>query len=466
MPRLELRLCVCLCLGLATAHADEGTLYRASAPVEFAPGPAFQRLPLPASIYAHSLQADLRDLRLLDGQGRRVPYAILAARTVDAEEHETRRAARLYPLPAAPAGDGAWRMPLEVGIDGQKVTVRQLAAAGEAPRQSAGWLFDLGESRPADPAPHALRLAWRGPSDFSVGYRIETSPDLRAWQAGGSGQLIALSHAGEAISQPLVVLPAEAGRFVRLFWNAPGDAPRLTGAESLYRQSLPGRVDDLTELSLTDSATPPVGAKPSGRTDAAVEQALYFDLGGDLPLARLELRLDTDNLVVPARIEARASRETGWRPVATTVFYRLRRGAESIEAPPLEVATQARWLRLVVDPRAAPLEPGRARLIAQARLPSLVFVAQGPAPYSLLAGSATAAAGALPLATLVPDLEKERPRFGTARLGAWQVNLQAAQLAEAEKSAALRRQVLLWGILVLGVAMLGYMVWRQVRSGR
>jgi hypothetical protein len=464
MKRPDALLCLLLCL--ASARAEDGVALRYRADIDFAPGPAFARLPLPASTYARSRQADLGDLRILDARGQRVPFARLAPRPAAAESLESRQAARLYPLPAAPAGDGTWRMPLEVRIDGERVTLRRLAPERAAPGVSAGWLFDLGEAPREGAAPHALRLAWHGRDEFNAGYRLETSPDLRAWHAAGAGQILALTGAEGSLSQPLVALPANAHRFARLFWNDPAEAPKLSGADSLRRHVPATRDDDLAPLELPGSPTAPafVGKSEPGNADAA--QALYFDLGGDLPVTRLELRLDAETRIVPARIEARATQDTAWRPVTSTVFYRLRRGTESLQSPPVDVATQARWLRLLVDPRAAPLDAARARLVVQARLPSLVFAAQGTAPYSLYIGADKAADGALPLATLVPDLERERPRFGTARLGAWRENPQAARQADAEARATTQRRLLLWSVLVIGVAALGYMVWRQARAGQ
>ena len=116
------------------------------------------------------------------------------------------------------------------------------------------------------------------------------------------------------------------------------------------------------------------------------------------------------------------------------------------------------------DERAAPLPAATTRLVVQARLASVVYAAQGPSPHALLAGGAKVAAGALPVATLVPALDEERPRFGRATLGAWQAVPEAVQKAEAEQRQAALRPWLLWAVLLGGVALLALLVWRLVRS--
>jgi hypothetical protein len=82
----------------------------------------------------------------------------------------------------------------------------------------------------------------------------------------------------------------------------------------------------------------------------------------------------------------------------------------------LTVDRSVRFVRVVPDPRAAALDGAGTQLVVQAQLERLVFAAQGEPPYALLAGAAQAPAGALPVATLVPDLANERAlRPGAAR---------------------------------------------------
>ena len=123
-----------------------------------------------------------------------------------------------------------------------------------------------------------------------------------------------------------------------------------------------------------------------------------------------------------------------------------------------------RYLRLVPDERAAPLAGAEARLVVHAALATLVFAAQGEPPFRLLAGSPDVPAGALPVSTVVPQLESERPRFGHAELGAFVADEAAARAVEAESRQARLRPWLLWAVLLIGVAGLGALVWRLARS--
>ncbi|CAN5237243.1 hypothetical protein BH11PSE9_BH11PSE9_13050 [soil metagenome] len=125
----------------------------------------------------------------------------------------------------------------------------------------------------------------------------------------------------------------------------------------------------------------------------------------------------------------------------------------------------ARYLRVIPDERAAMLDPAATKLLVRAALASIVFAAQGQPPFALLAGSANAAPGALPVGTLVPSLDDERARFGQASLGEWAEVKGAADQARAQERQAALRPWLLWAVLLAGVAALGFMVWKLARGG-
>lgn len=473
----------------ASAGADEVS-YRFSAPIIVERGAPFVQLPLPASAYGRTEHADLRDLRIVDVAGERVPFALLPPRAARVESTEQRDDVRLYPLPARPPAGQAWPAPLEVVVQEGRISVRQ--AAGQpapAPKNPSGWLFDLGDpaERKSDaPAPQTLRLRWSGPAEFGAAYQLETSADLRQWRAAGSGQVLALASPGGALTQPDVALPADGGRFVRLAWAEPGAAPALTGAAAVTLRHAAKPIDGPDELVVSASPEPAPADTTSaqGASAEVARRALHFDLGGALPLQRIDLRfgaaagpaatsaaLAPDGagggtaLIAPVRVQARTRVTDAWRDVGGHVFYRFDRGAGSIASPAFDVQTTARYVRIVPDARAAALDPQHTRLVVQAALASVVFAAQGRTPFTLLAGAADAPAGALPIATLVPMLDAERARFGRAALGAWRESEDVVRKLQSQQRLAALRPWLLWAVLLAGVAGLGFMVWRLSRQG-
>ena len=451
-----------LAVACASVRADDERPARFRAPVDIRQPAPFVQLAVPASAYARSESPGLDDLRIVDARGARVPFAFLPPRA-EARRDERRRSATLYPLPARPAADGSWPVPVDITLDGNRVHVRRANTAQPraADARSGGWVADLGVRLPDEPVPSWLRLHWSGPAEFSAGYRLETSDDLRAWRAAGGGQVLALASAAGPLTQPDVALPPAPARFVRILWTDPARAPQLDGAEAVVDARRRVAIDAPTELvaaAQVVSAEAREGGSPAG--------ALAFDLGGSLPLVSIELRFARGTQVAPVRLQARDRADEPWRELGAAVFYRIERDGGVVAAPPLEVATRARWVRAVPDPRAGVLDAAATSLVVRAQLARIVFPMQGQAPYALLAGVAHASPAALPATTLVAGLETERPRFGVATIGAWSEDEAALRRAQADRRAAQWRSSLLWAVLLVGVAALAFMVWRLARAPR
>ena len=208
-----------------------------------------------------------------------------------------------------------------------------------------------------------------------------------ALDAGG-GQVMALQSSSGALTQPVVVLPDSPGRFVRLVWAEPQSAPLLNGASVLVAERHLVALDSARELSFAASAEP-AGRNPP---DPAARRALHFDLGGNLPLVDVDLVFGAGTHVAPVRLQGRARVDEPWRDLGAGVFYRLERGSDVASSPAIALPVSARYLRLIADERAAPLDGVDAKLVVHAALASLVFAAQGETPFRLLAGSPDAPA--------------------------------------------------------------------------
>ncbi len=446
----------------ATADAAEPA-FRHQAPIAVMQPASFVQLPLPPSVYERSAQAELRDLRVVDATGARVPFALLQPRVAQTVQVDQLRDAAVYPLPPRPADGRAWAAPVEISVQGSRVDVKlRSGQTAVSPTNAPGWLIDTGERMPGSPMPRALRLAWPAGADFSAAFEFESSDNLSQWRAGGSGQLMALNSATGPLTQPTLDLPPTTGRFVRLVWADAAAAPLLNGAKVVAAQPQSVVFDPPTELIFAASREPSSRAVPGAASpprDELADRALHFDLGGNLPLIAIDLQLAPGPRVAPVRVQSRSRLDQPWQQLVDAVVYRLERDGSVSHSPAIAVQASARYLRVVPDERSAALDPGATRLVVRATLASLVFASQGQQPFTLLAGSADAPAGALPIGTLVPALDNERPRFGRASLSEWREVAAVAQHEQRQQREAALRPWLLWAVLLAGVGALGFMVW-------
>jgi len=98
----------------------------------------------------------------------------------------------------------------------------------------------------------------------------------------------------------------------------------------------------------------------------------------------------------------------------------------------------------------------------------LTFVAQCPPPYTLAYGSASVGAPSEPVSALLGDMEGERRAalVKTVELGSLVTLGGAARLSPPPPPLPIRQWVL-WAVLLLGVAVLAWMVrssYRQLRT--
>ena len=440
------------------ARADDaGATFRWRAPIEVLRAAPFMHLDLPASAYAHSLQPDLRDLRIVDALGERVPFALRMPRTPQVTA-DLERAAVLYPLPARPAPGGEWPSPIEITVAGDQISVRRLDGVTPGPAGSPGWLIDLGEHASRSP-PHTLRLAWSGPPDFTASFDFETSDDLRTWRRHGRGSVMALASASGSLTQPSLPLPGSAGRFLRLVWTDAGAPPQLRGATAI--STAPG--DEMPVIAGEDPpdefVLSPAPADPN-MLDESSRRALIFDLGGALPVRQLDLRFTAGTVVAPVRLEARARASEPWGALGEQVFYRIEQGADIRTSPPLALQTTLGQVRVVPDPRTPALDPANTKLVVHARLATAVFALRGEPPFTLYAGSSTASPGALPEVALIPEGEEDRVMFGAATLGPW------IEVDDTTRRWSILRPWILWAVLLAGVGGLAWMVRRLIRGSR
>ncbi len=463
-------LAIATLLPCAAAHAADPAPLRFSAAIEVRTPAPFVQIDLPPEAYARVERPDLGDLRVVDGRGERVPFAILAPRSLLRASEQLREAV-LYPLPARPSAAGVWPSPVDVVVEGDRISVSRRGgptaakSTGAAPGESGGWLIDTGEPRRDEAPARSLRLRWSGPAEFAAPYAIETSADLREWRGAGAGQLMSLQSPTGALAQALVPLPDRPARFVRLVWAEAGSAPVVTGASVVIPESHLVATDASREIAVAASPEP-ASRGAANAADADMRRAVHFDLGAALPIVDVDLRFKAGTHVAPVRLQGRARVDEPWRELGGGVFYRIERGATVGESPAIAVQTTLRFLRVIADERAAAMVADEIRLVVHAPLASLIFASQGQPPYRLLAGSRDAAAGALPASTLVPSLDDERPRFGRAELGAFSVIEAAALEVERADRSAKMRPWLLWSVLLAGVAVLAALVWRLAKTGR
>jgi hypothetical protein len=393
------------------------------------------RVTLPLAIYQGTVRDDLGDLAVFNARGEVVPFFIrpLPAETRPAHPPEF---LPLFPLLGTTPATAA-EMRVSVNSPQVALTLSSAgAAAGTVPHQ---YLLD---ARALEESVAALQLVWeRAPADFSGRLRIESSDDLDSWRVVVIAAPVAsLQAGGQEFLQARVELPPTRAKFWRLSWVGGVPSVPITKVLAEFSQAH----EDPGWTSETVNA----------RQDA--HRDYVFDLGGHVPVERVDLRLAEANSVVAADLYSRKDPRDTWNFVTRARFYRIHapRGDDQNEPIAVPLNRDRYWLARLPNPPSA----GDLALIAAWRPSELVFLAQGDPPFLVAYGSSSSTAARTDLTPFIADIT-----VPPATLAAGEKLGGAARLAAAKPPFPWRRWIL-WLVLLGALAALGYMAARLLEE--
>ncbi|RQO63760.1 DUF3999 domain-containing protein [Variovorax sp. KBW07] len=473
-----------------------------SAPIVLQGAGPYHRLTLPLAIYGSAAYGDLRDLRVRNAAGHAVPYAWLRN-----EAATPRTASQDVPIFALPGSEGGTAsadtsLAFTVRPDGS-LALDSKAAAGQ--RQASGaaqWFIDLSQVK-GSLLQARFRIAPEAQGLFA--FRLEASDDLRQWRpVSGEEQLVRLAHGGQTIERLAVDLGNLRTRFLRLRWSDPAQGARLTGVG----------IDSVQEVEPVAPLEWSGPLKPERCTTDYCDyllphglpvQSLRIDLADVNTLAQVGISGLSDPVLAAAAAAATSAqpvprnplyalRHPQRRPVplpdrpdesplVDAVVYRLAQAGGEARSPVLALdgAVYTR-LRLRTTGPVSVLGATPPAISVGAVPRTLVFLAQGGAPFSLAWKAAPDAAGTvegavpgapLALSTLIPGYAADKPVVADGA----SVTLPTAAVT-AVVAAAVQppipavdgrdpsRKWWLWGALGVGLLLLAGMAWSLFASLR
>ncbi len=424
------------------------------------PGP-FHQLALPLAVYQGVQRHDLGDLRVFNGQGEVLPHTLLRIEPATVSQ-VAETAVPLFPIVGSKESRGD-DISVEVrrNGDGTLVAVRQQQASGKGASIVRGAILDA--SRLQQGSVHSLRLEVGASAVPFHSFTLETSDDLQQWRLlKGDAQLVRLEHAGQRIEKNSVEWEADTGKYLRILWAQPEQAPAIVEAKLSSTQTSTGR----TTMLWSDPMVPV-------RTE---KDAYEYALPGRMPLEHVRIGLPQANTLVPISIQQyvedasrRHHRHAGWQTFSHEVVFRLQspQGGE-IRSPDIALNRPALdRLRLVVDGRSGGLGSNGAPTLQIGFAPlTLVFLPRGDGPFILAWGASPIPDAALPAGTLIPGYGSGKWSASSASLQPVTIkgSAQSAAAASKEDGSPAMPKGVLWSVLIAGVLVLAGMAWMLVRQ--
>jgi hypothetical protein len=460
--------------GLALAPAGEREGDESFAPSDFAWGRAveaqtrdpLQTLLLDVAVYRGAVAPDLADLRVFNSAGEVVPHAIRPL--VDPSEDQGALVeVPLFRLPrssalAIEAADSstvrARDIAIEVAADGAIVRVASDSqAADQGATLPSAYLIDLSPQKRDGLAVAGLDLALSPePAEFAAALRVEASDDLVHFTPlAARASLARLDQSGHRIEQSRIELPSASHRYLLLAAGQPLPVELLSVRARLAPVIAP---PPRTRERITGVLTP---------NERRVE--FLFDLGGPIPVDRVQVELPVPNTVIEADLYSAPQESGPWLHHFSGVLYSLDRAEGALRNAEVAVPPiRRRYFKLAVAEKGGGLGGGVPSLEVAWMPEQLLFVARGAGPFALGYGRAQAPrarfdAAALIQSALPPDADPHRdiPRE-TARLGPVEAVGDPSVLQPHVRPPE-PRTIALWCVLVASVAFVLVLSMRLLR---
>lgn len=417
---------------------------------------ALYRLIVPGPVYEAVTRTDLGDMRVFNAAGEAVPYAFLPRETATTEKQPLVKLT-LFTL----RGDE------ERGVESAEVSLVRRNGAVEfrmstrggarAKTTVVGYVVDAGTLTDGNHkrAIRALEFDLAPDGDYVGRIRVEASDDFTAWRTlAADAPLVRLDAAGARIVRDRVEFAPATEKYLRISWPKGVRPPVIASL-----RAEPGEA--IVAAERTWKSVP-------GTTTQADEYA--FDLGGHFPADRLRVELPQTNTVVAVRFLVRDSTSAEWRPVTSATAYRLQHEGSELRSEDIALrgTVSARYWLMRVDARGGGLGSGVPQLAVGWVPHEIVFAARGAGPFQLAYGARGVVPGAYPVATVVPGFRVERGGEGwTAQVKIETVSVDAPQAIAGAGAIAERIDIkrwALWGSLVIGVVLLGWMARTLMRE--
>ncbi len=387
-------------------------------------------------VYRSVTREDLGDLRVFNADGVPVPHAFCAAPQNTTAE-VTERALQVFVLRGR---DQVFSIGPQINVEtpaGTRVDVQESAPAS----QVVSGLIHIIDARESERL-RAIRFDWRSPDGVSeVKVRIEASDDLDRWQTVVPESTLLLAQQGEQeLRRERIQLPLREYDYLRV--QRVDNGPPLIVNSVMAEQV--AETEELEPMWFT--ATRVAGAEAN---------VLMFDAEHVAPVTFARVRLKQENSTASVALQSRADDKSPWLNRWSGESYVIVSDTVRRESPPARfqpVADRYWRLQILKDPQVyqdSALELGY-------RPAKLRFLAQGPGPFTVAFGSRRAEV-ARPEACdgLLADVSTT-DREGMIEQGyvGQVVPLGGADALKIPPKQTPTKVVILWAVLVVGVALL------------
>jgi hypothetical protein len=393
---------------------------------------------LPDEVYRTVTSDDLSDLRVFNAEGMPVPHAFCAA----AQAGDPKVTERSLPVFVLRGREQVYTSGARVEVQtsaGTRVGVNDSSAPET---EIVNRLIHIIDAREVNEPVRAIRFDWSSSDGVSeVKVRIEASDDLDRWQTIVPTSTLLLAQQGaQELRRESIELPKREYEYLRV--------QRVDGGPPLAINSV------IAERMEAAEQIEPVWFS-ANHLQSNEANAMWFDAAHAAPVTYARFRLPQENSSVSVSIQSRKDEQSPWYTRWSGESYIVVTDTARRESPParFQPTTDRLWRVQIQNDaqlyKAANLElgyyPARVR-----------FLAQGAGPFTVAFGSRRAEpARPARCDGLLGDVSAaDRERMVEAGHVGVVASLGGEQALQPLPKKTPLKVVILWGVLVVGVALL------------
>lgn len=421
---------------------------------------AIYSLHLPDDLYFTVRDSSFRDVAVFNGAGEPIAHEIRRVE-VDSAGKRSKSAVSFFPLTARGDGVAAGELGMRVerNNSGTIISVEApLITEGEVQygEKLEGYLLDLST---IDHQISQLEFFWRRAEQTAstlMRVNLYESSELQNWRRVVSGATLAdLVYGNQRIEKRIVQFARQPKRYVKMNWSHGGQPIRL---EKVFCYS----------RAIVSPTRRKWFSLPGGKNQQGEITEQLFESPYRISVNSLAVDFSLHNSLAKFTVESRGEGQEMWRKRCEQVFYRLSVDDVVLENEPCAFAPtdDVHWRLTAYGPSSTNiLKKGNLSLKLGWSPTELIFLAQGEPPFLLAYGSGRVAASSVQaasvnLTTAIPDISLEQVK-GTVHLGK-KVTLGGEYALHPPAVGRPWKKWLLWGVLLIGVAILAFMVRRLV----
>ena len=405
---------------------------------------AIYKLALPEDIYRTIIKKDLGDIRVFNQAHEPVPHIIRYSKNKSLIDSAP---LKLPLFPIYTDDDSLNGNTLDITISSEdRVVSIQSEESGSTLRQKAikHYLIDTSH---IDQIIDSLDFQI---NDNDLGYtktvKLEYSHDLNNWETlVQQATLTELNYGSHVLKKTRINLPGKKFKYMRFSWVSDAENLSIESVKANFRNQYLSEKRYWNVAKLINDS----------------EQSIYeFDTGGVFNIEQINIELPEDNTLIDVTIESRADTDAEWRRQFNGLFYRLFIEDTELTGEPASVRpNKDRYWRIKLQSTDG---IGQTPPILKFgwRANDLYFLARGQAPYILAYGNANVTDEDHSTSKLMNIVNQDTNgnMVGSVVLGK-KVVLKGDSALKPHMKLPWER-ILLWTVLLIGVAIIATMVIR------